>query len=176
MLLVRKTQSAWRLVPLGTPLLRKFLPSAALGREIALAARPEDAVGMEARAIGDAAAQTAAQAHGHAGEQGPISRAQQVAPAPFERHLGKKREAQDGLTSTLDRSNLVNSGGVIINNEHYTALLRPAKRQRTDNPQSRAMGRQLSEATTTSISQASDQARADLMASFRSRERSDAGR
>ncbi|MER8924199.1 Ulp1 family isopeptidase, partial [Mesorhizobium sp. M0802] len=33
--------------------LRKF----ALGREIALAARPEDAVGMEARAIGDAAAQ-----------------------------------------------------------------------------------------------------------------------
>ncbi|MER9362663.1 Ulp1 family isopeptidase [Mesorhizobium sp. M0500] len=151
---------------------RKF----ALGREIALAARPEDAVGMEARAIGDAAAQTAAQAHGHAGEQGPISRAQQVAPAPFERHLGKKREAQDGLTSTLDRSNLVNSGGVIINNEHYTALLRPAKRQRTDNPQSRAMGRQLSEATTTSISQASDQARADLMASFRSRERSDAGR
>ncbi|MER8627829.1 Ulp1 family isopeptidase, partial [Mesorhizobium sp. M1143] len=152
--------------------LRKFAP----GREIALAARPEDAVGMEARAIGDAAAQTAAQAHGHAGEQGPISRAQQVAPAPFERHLGKKREAQDGLTSTLDRSNLVNSGGVIINNEHYTALLRPAKRQRTDNPQSRAMGRQLSEATTTSISQASDQARADLMASFRSRERSDAGR
>ncbi|MER9908996.1 Ulp1 family isopeptidase [Mesorhizobium sp. M0052] len=151
---------------------RKF----ALGREIALAARPEDAVGMEARAIGDAAAQTAAQAHGHAGEQGPISRAQQVTPAPFERHLGKKREAQDGLTSTLDRSNLVNSGGVIINNEHYTALLRPAKRQRTDNPQSRAMGRQLSEATTTSISQASDQARADLMASFRSRERSDAGR
>ncbi|MER8886842.1 Ulp1 family isopeptidase [Mesorhizobium sp. M0816] len=151
---------------------RKF----ALGREIALAARPEDAVGMEARAIGDAAAQTAAQAHGHAGEQGPISRAQQVAPAPFERDLGKKREAQDGLTSTLDRSNLVNSGGVIINNEHYTALLRPAKRQRTDNPQSRAMGRQLSEATTTSISQASDQARADLMASFRSRERSDAGR
>ncbi|MER9732106.1 Ulp1 family isopeptidase [Mesorhizobium sp. M0217] len=151
---------------------RKF----ALGREIALAARPEDAVGMEARAIGDAAAQTAAQAHGHAGEQGPISRAQQVAPAPFERHLGKKREAQDGLTSTLDRSNLVNSGGVIINNEHSTALLRPAKRQRTDNPQSRAMGRQLSEATTTSISQASDQARADLVASFRSRERSDAGR
>ncbi|MER9395806.1 Ulp1 family isopeptidase [Mesorhizobium sp. M0592] len=151
---------------------RKF----ALGREIALAARPEDAVGMEARAIGDAAAQTAAQAHGHAGEQGPISRAQQVAPAPFERHLGNKREAQDGLTSTLDRSNLVNSGGVIINNEHYTALLRPAKRQRIDNPQSRAMGRQLSEATTTSISQASDQARADLMASFRSRERSDAGR
>ncbi|MER9463479.1 C48 family peptidase [Mesorhizobium sp. M0387] len=152
--------------------LRKFAP----GRKIALAARREDAVGMEARAIGDAAAQTAAQAHGHAGEQGPISRAQQVAPAPFERHLGKKREAQDGLTSTLDRSNLVNSGGVIINNEHYTALLRPAKRQRTDNPQSRAMGRQLSEATTTSISQASDQARADLMASFRSRERSDAGR
>ncbi|MER9045319.1 C48 family peptidase [Mesorhizobium sp. M0817] len=152
--------------------LRKFAP----GRKIALAARREDAVGMEARAIGDAAAQTAAQAHGQAGEQGPISRAQQVAPAPFERHLGKKREAQDGLTSTLDRSNLVNSGGVIINNEHYTALLRPAKRQRTDNPQSRAMGRQLSEATTTSISQASDQARADLMASFRSRERSDAGR
>ncbi|MER8847842.1 hypothetical protein [Mesorhizobium australicum] len=154
--------------------LRKFAP----GREIALAARPEDAVGMEARAIGDAAAQTAAQAHGHAGEQGPISRAQQVAPAPFERHLGKKREAQDGLTSTLDGSNLVNSGGVIINNEHehYTALLIPAKRQRTDNPQSRTMGRQLSEATTTSISQASDQARADLMASFRSRERSDAGR
>ncbi|MER9502756.1 hypothetical protein NKI49_33170, partial [Mesorhizobium sp. M0587] len=68
--------------------------------------------------------ETAAQAHGHAGEQGPISRAQQVAPAPFERHLGKTREAQDGLTSTLDRSNLVNSGGVIINNEHYTALLR----------------------------------------------------
>ncbi|MER8415866.1 Ulp1 family isopeptidase, partial [Mesorhizobium sp. M1342] len=33
--------------------LRKFAP----GREIALAARPEDAVGMEARAIGDAAAQ-----------------------------------------------------------------------------------------------------------------------
>ncbi|MER8894066.1 Ulp1 family isopeptidase [Mesorhizobium sp. M0907] len=37
--------------------LRKFPPYAALGREIALAARPEDAVGMEARAIGDAAAQ-----------------------------------------------------------------------------------------------------------------------
>ncbi|MER9301006.1 C48 family peptidase [Mesorhizobium sp. M0621] len=37
--------------------LRKFPPCAALGREIALAARPEDAVGMEARAIGDAAAQ-----------------------------------------------------------------------------------------------------------------------
>ncbi|MER9223929.1 C48 family peptidase, partial [Mesorhizobium sp. M0644] len=35
--------------------------------------------------------ETAAQAHGHAGEQGPISRAQQVAPAPFERHLGKTR-------------------------------------------------------------------------------------
>ncbi|MER9384074.1 Ulp1 family isopeptidase, partial [Mesorhizobium sp. M0578] len=67
--------------------LRKFAP----GRKIALAARREDAVGMEARAIGDAAAQTAAQAHGHAGEQGPISRAQQVAPAPFERHLGKTR-------------------------------------------------------------------------------------
>ncbi|MER8563909.1 Ulp1 family isopeptidase, partial [Mesorhizobium sp. M1204] len=140
--------------------LRKFAP----GREIAPAARREDAVGMEARAIGDAAAQhsgpqkalgrpeklpgkanedgrvlgalqllgdkhiqrdyqlveqefdeplapselrhaapasvsdwdrrieeTAAQAHGHAGEQGPISRAQQVAPAPFERHLGKTR-------------------------------------------------------------------------------------
>ncbi|MER9495167.1 hypothetical protein NKI86_25500, partial [Mesorhizobium sp. M0320] len=37
--------------------LRKFPPYAALGREIALAARPEDAVDMEARAIGDAAAQ-----------------------------------------------------------------------------------------------------------------------
>nr|WP_245430184.1 Ulp1 family isopeptidase [Mesorhizobium loti] len=102
--------------------------------------------------------------------------ARQVAPAPFERRLGRTREAQDELTSTLDRSNLVNSGGVVINNEHYTALLRPGKRQRTDNPQSLAMGRQPSEATTTSINQASDQARADLMASFRSRERSDAGR
>ncbi|UWU19423.1 C48 family peptidase (plasmid) [Rhizobium sullae] len=101
--------------------------------------------------------------------------ARQVAPAPFDRHLGKSREAQDELTSTLDRNNLVNSGGV-INNEHDTALLRPAKRQRADNPQSLAMGRQLSEATTTSVSQASDQARADLMASFRSRDRSDAGR
>ncbi|MGX9087520.1 hypothetical protein, partial [Mesorhizobium sp. 98Argb] len=87
----------------------------------------------------------------------------------------KTREAQDELTSTLDRSNLVSSGGMIINNEHCTALLVPAKRERTDNPQSLAMGRQLSEATTTSISQASDQARADLIASFRSRERS-AGR
>ncbi|MGX5806433.1 hypothetical protein ACWGS9_35660, partial [Bradyrhizobium sp. Arg314] len=64
--------------------------------------------------------------------------ARQIAPAPFERHLGKTREAQDGLTSTRDRSNLVSSGGMIINNEHYTALLMPAKRQRTDNPQSLA--------------------------------------
>ncbi|MGX9087533.1 hypothetical protein, partial [Mesorhizobium sp. 98Argb] len=30
---------------------------------------------------------------------------------------------------------------MIINNEHYTALLIPAKRQRTDNPQSLAMER-----------------------------------
>ncbi|QPB24826.1 hypothetical protein ISN39_34250 (plasmid) [Rhizobium sp. 007] len=143
--------------------------------------------------------------------------ARQVAPAPFERHLGKTREAQDELTSTLDRSNLVNSGGVIINTAHYTALLIPAKRQRTDNPQSLPRKRQLSEignsgarvpmqppthqlgasdflppeqrtdivnrpvaghatATTTSISKASEQARADLVTSFRSRERSDAGR
>ncbi|WEX91832.1 C48 family peptidase (plasmid) [Sinorhizobium garamanticum] len=122
-----------------------------------------------------------AEAFGAAGSQVQYAvlqeqQARQVAPAPFERHLGKTREAQDELTSTLDRSHLVNSGDVIINNEHYTALLRPAKRQRTDNPQSLAMGRQqLSEATTTSISQPSDQARADLIASFRSRERS-AGR
>ncbi|PBC07535.1 peptidase C48 [Mesorhizobium sp. WSM3859] len=97
--------------------------------------------------------------------------ARQVAPAPFERRLGK-----DELTSTLDRSNRVNSGGVIINTEHYTALLRPAKRQRTDSPQTLATRRQASEANTSSIRQDSDQARADLMASSRSRERSDAGR
>ncbi|WP_157866200.1 Ulp1 family isopeptidase [Mesorhizobium japonicum] len=102
--------------------------------------------------------------------------ARQVAPAPLERHLGKTREAEDKLTSTLDRSNRVNSGGVVINTERYTAPLRPAKRQRTDNSQSLAIGRQPSEANTTSIGQASDQARADLMASSRSRERSDAGR
>ncbi|NRP74922.1 hypothetical protein ILFOPFJJ_05845 [Ensifer psoraleae] len=59
-------------------------------------------------------------------------RSGQVAPAQFERHLGKTRVAQDELTSSFDRSNLANSGGVIINNAHYTALLRPAKRQRTD--------------------------------------------
>ncbi|BCH12730.1 hypothetical protein MesoLj131c_69880 (plasmid) [Mesorhizobium sp. 131-3-5] len=102
--------------------------------------------------------------------------ARQVAPAPLERHLGQTREAEDKLTSTLHRSNRVNSEGVIINTERYTAPLRPAKRQRTDNSQSLAIGRQPSEANTTSIGQASDQARADLMASFRSRERSDAGR
>nr|WP_246592241.1 Ulp1 family isopeptidase [Aminobacter anthyllidis] len=102
--------------------------------------------------------------------------ARQVAPAPLERHLGQTREAEDKLTSTLHRSNRVNSGGVIINTERYTAPLRPAKRQRTDNSQSLAIGRQPSDANTTSIGQASDQARADLMASFRSRERSDAGR
>ncbi|QGX80501.1 hypothetical protein EB234_29410 [Mesorhizobium japonicum R7A] len=102
--------------------------------------------------------------------------ARQVAPAPLERHLGQTREAEDKLTSTLHRSNRVNSGGVIINTERYTAPLRPAKRQRTDNSQSLAIGRQPSDANTTSVGQASDQARADLMASFRSRERSDAGR
>ncbi|MER9313796.1 C48 family peptidase, partial [Mesorhizobium australicum] len=51
--------------------LRKFLPSAALGREIALAARPEDAVGMEARAIGDAAAQ-------HSGPQKALGRPEKL--------------------------------------------------------------------------------------------------
>ncbi|MGX8009688.1 Ulp1 family isopeptidase [Mesorhizobium sp. ORM8.1] len=102
--------------------------------------------------------------------------ARQVAPAPFERHVSRTRQAQAELTSQLDRSNRVNSGGVIINNEHYTALLRPAKRQRTENPQTLAMGRQASEANTSSIRQDPDQARADLMASSRSRERSDAGR
>ncbi|TGV84669.1 peptidase C48 [Mesorhizobium sp. M00.F.Ca.ET.158.01.1.1] len=101
--------------------------------------------------------------------------ARQVASAPFDQHLSKSRGAQNEMTSTLDRSNRVNSGGVIINNEHYTALLRPGERQKTDNPQSLAIG-QLGEATATSISQAPDQARADLMASSRSRERSDAGR
>ncbi|WP_352679904.1 Ulp1 family isopeptidase, partial [Mesorhizobium australicum] len=51
--------------------LRKFLPSAALGREIALAARPEDALGMEARAIGDAAAQ-------HSGPQKALGRPEKL--------------------------------------------------------------------------------------------------
>ncbi|WJI44704.1 C48 family peptidase [Mesorhizobium sp. C120A] len=51
--------------------LRKFLPSAALGREIALAARPEDAVGMVARAIGDAAAQ-------HSGPQKALGRPEKL--------------------------------------------------------------------------------------------------
>ncbi|WEX79562.1 C48 family peptidase (plasmid) [Sinorhizobium numidicum] len=170
---------------------------------------PHELAAIPAEAFGAAGSQVQ---HAVLQEQ----QARQVAPAPFERHLGKTREAQDELTSTLDRSNLVNSGGVIINNAHFTALLRPAKRQRT-NPQSLPMERQLSEignsgarvpmqspthqlgasdflppeqrtdivnrpvaghatATTTSISKASDQARAELLASFRSRERSDAGR
>nr|WP_244277791.1 MULTISPECIES: Ulp1 family isopeptidase [Mesorhizobium] len=100
--------------------------------------------------------------------------ARQVAPAPFEPHLGRTRESQDELTGTLD--NRVNREGVIINTERYTVLLRPAKMQRTDNPQSFATGRQASEANTSSIRQDSDQTRADLMASSRSRERFDAGR
>ncbi|PBC01174.1 hypothetical protein CK220_27340 [Mesorhizobium sp. WSM3860] len=128
---------------------------------------PHELAAVPAEALGVAGSQVQ---HAVSREQ----QARQVASAPFDQHLSKPREAQNELTSTLDRSNRVNSGGVTINTEHYTALLRPAKRQRTDNPQS-VIG-QLSEATATSISQAPDQARADLMASSRSRERSDAGR
>lgn len=102
--------------------------------------------------------------------------ARQVAPASFERHVSRTRHVQAELTSALERSNRVNSGGVIINNEHYTALLTPAKRQRTENPQILSTERQARAANTSSIRQDPDQARADLMTSYRSRERSDAGR
>ncbi|MUT27075.1 peptidase C48 [Mesorhizobium japonicum] len=130
---------------------------------------PHELAAIPAEAFGAAGSQVQ---HAVLQEQ----QARQVAPPPFEPHLGKSREAQDELTSTADRTNRVNSGRVIINTERYTALLTPAKRQRTENPQSLAMGWQLSEANTSSVRQDSDQARADLMASFRSRERSDAGR
>ncbi|WP_395387728.1 Ulp1 family isopeptidase [Mesorhizobium ciceri] len=130
---------------------------------------PHELAAIPAEALGAAGSQVQ---HAVLQEQ----QARQVAPAPFDQHLSKSREAPNELPSPPDGSNRVNSGGVIINTEHYTALVRPAKRQRTENPQSLAMGRQASEADTSSIRRDSDQARADLMASSRSRERSDAGR
>ncbi|MBM2716168.1 hypothetical protein JQK88_34405 [Mesorhizobium caraganae] len=107
--------------------LQKFLPRAALGREIAPAAHPQDAVGMEASPIGDAAAQHSAPQEafgwpeklpGEGNEDAVLPSSlvptahHHQAPDPVEsfRPLSWRhdhQQAADELMGALDRSNLL---------------------------------------------------------------------
>ncbi|MHC2249982.1 Ulp1 family isopeptidase [Bradyrhizobium elkanii] len=128
---------------------------------------PEDAVLMEPRRVDAAAAQhRASQETGSRPEELPAEGRDQdlllglmdeprssSSLEPAARHdqapdPGKsdRQQSPDEPMAALARSNLLPSEEVLINDEHATAELRPAKRQRTlNNPQGVTSERQLSE-------------------------------
>ncbi|MET2832810.1 Ulp1 family isopeptidase [Mesorhizobium shangrilense] len=131
--------------------LQKFLPRAALGREIALAAHPEDTVGMDASPIGDAAAQHSAPQEafgwpenlpGEGNEDDAVLPSSPVPTAHHHqapdfggavRHLNWRhgdRRAPDELMGALDRSSLLPSEEVPL---RYRPELAPKPSLRVGN-------------------------------------------